>query len=93
MFSQSSRYAFGDLREERMQEIWNDQANQTGSTGCQRARILIRLVIQFLDAAQDPLARFFPNVAVVTQYLRHGDGGDPEIARDILQPNGHVLVK
>ncbi len=93
MFAQSSRYAFGDLREERMQQIRNNQTDKMRSAGCQCAGILVGLVIQLLDAAQDSLARLFTNVVAVMQYFRHGDRGDAEITRDILHPNRHVRVR
>ena len=91
--AQDAAEGFGELREEGMDEVGDDEADGVGASAGQAARHHVGLVVQLLHALQHALAGLFADVAVAAQHLGDGDGGDAEIARDVFQPDRHTKLR
>ena len=80
---------FGNFREKRVEEVWNDQANEMGSSCDEAACSQVRAVVELFYAGQDSFARLIAHIGVVAQDLRNRNDRYTQVTRDILHPDRH----
>ncbi len=73
-----------------MDEVGNDEADGVGLAAGEAAGQHVGLIVQLLHALEHALACFFTDICVAPQHLGDGDDGDPEIARNVFQPDCHI---
>ncbi|MEA1651152.1 hypothetical protein UAJ10_19265 [Nitrospirillum sp. BR 11164] len=78
----------GDAREERMEEVGDDQADGPGLAGDQRPRHQVRLIPQLRHPLQHAAAGRFPDIRMRAQGLGHRDDRQPQFQRDVFHAGG-----
>ena len=73
-----------------MDEVGNDEADGVGLSAGEAAGEHVGLIVQLLHALEHALAGLVTDVCIAAQHLGDGDYGDPEIARNVLQPDCHI---
>jgi hypothetical protein len=88
--AQHAAERFGELGEEGMGEVGDDEADGVGFSTGETAGEHVGLIVQLLHALEHALACFFTNVCVASEHLGDGDYGNSEIACNVLEPDCHI---
>jgi hypothetical protein len=81
---------FGDLGEERMQQVGDDETDELGTACDERTGGEVGAVAQLLDTRFDAFAGLEADVGVVAQRFGDGDKRNAQVPRDVLHLDGHM---
>jgi hypothetical protein len=90
LFAKDLGETFGNVREERVHEVRNDEPDEKGAAGDKAACGEVRAVAEFFDAFFHSLAGFQADIRMVAQSLGYSDQRHTEIPSNVLHFDGHM---